>query len=163
MLQRSPQRLLCTQCFTWYLHHFGLQMSLKDHIDAIRWGTFEALGIQHTCCREAYGYVPVYDTDDIREIEEEQAALLVTLEDLVEDFQGRVNSILEQEDADVIGDIKQFWTGYWRDRNEPLSNRPWRLASWWSARQWAAGGCDRDQPCIQSLYDGEIGDPTYYK
>ena len=122
MQQRLPQRLLYTQCFAWYLHHFGLQMSLKNHIDAIRWGTFQALGIQHTCCSGGlrYGRVPVYDTDDIREIEEEQAALLDILEDLVEDFQDRVTRILEQDDTDVIGYIKQFWTGYWRDRIEEV-------------------------------------------
>ena len=113
----SPQRLLYTQFFAWYVHHFGLQMSLKNHIDAIRWGTFEALGIQHTCCSPGTARrVPIYDTDDIREIEEEQAALLDILEDLVEDFQDRVTRIFEQDDTYVIGYINQFWTGYWRDR-----------------------------------------------
>lgn len=123
MLPYSPQRDCYTQFFPWYVHHFGLEMSLKAHIDAIRWRTFEALGIQHTCCSEAHGRVPVYDTNDIRDIEEEQAALLDILEDLVEDFQDRVTRILEQDDADIIGDIKQFWTGYWRDRMEDVLSK----------------------------------------
>ena len=49
--------------------------------------------------------------------------MLDILENLVEDFQDRVTRIFEQDDTDVIGYMKQFWTGYWRDRIEEVLSK----------------------------------------
>ncbi|RYP90381.1 hypothetical protein DL770_003528 [Monosporascus sp. CRB-9-2] len=75
----------------------------------------------HTCCNPgpwARNCRPSYDFEEIQEIEEEQAALLEILEDLVEEFEEKVINILEQETTETLAALGEFWTGYWCDRME---------------------------------------------
>lgn len=106
------------QFIYWYLENFDFAIGQKHHLDAIRWATFEMLGLQHTCCYTGMYRVQMHDADEIREIEEEQAASLECLENLVGDFQRRVTEILERDDANTLADLKQFWTDYWYNQVE---------------------------------------------
>ncbi|RYP66067.1 hypothetical protein DL769_006129 [Monosporascus sp. CRB-8-3] len=76
---------------------------------------------QHTCCKEWWlrgAFAPLgYDFEEIREVEEEQAALLKILEDLVEEFEGKSMGILE-ETTETLASLGEFWTGYWCERLE---------------------------------------------
>ncbi len=104
-----------------YIKYFGRDMEAELFEEAVRFMTFETLGIQHTCCGGGSGVrVPNYDPGDIREIQEGQAALLQTLEDLVREFEGKISGILEQGTPDVPVDLAAFWTGYWSDRMEEV-------------------------------------------
>ncbi|RYO81601.1 hypothetical protein DL766_000834 [Monosporascus sp. MC13-8B] len=103
----------------WYMEHFGSDMSVQQHKDSVRFITFETLRIQHTCCNPKSSWdwpCPSYDFEEIQEIEEEQAALLEILGDLVAEFEGRVMDILEQESTETLAALVEFWTGYWCDR-----------------------------------------------
>lgn len=119
MLQRCDegyQRLV--QKLSWYIRHHGSNMALQHHKECIRFMTFEALAIQHTCCAAgSHSYhVPNYDDEDVGEIEEDQAYVLETLEHLVLDFEDKVTEILERESVDTLTALAEFWTGYWCER-----------------------------------------------
>ncbi|RYP62588.1 hypothetical protein DL771_009667 [Monosporascus sp. 5C6A] len=62
----------------------------------------------------------VYDAEEIQEIEEEQAALLETLEDLAQEFEDKVTDTLEQESTEPLAALGEFWTGYWCNRMEEV-------------------------------------------
>lgn len=124
MLQDTDSDLLdIAQMMYWYMNHFSSDIRMKDYREAVRFVTSEALDIQHTCCqgaRDRFHRLPKYDPEDIREIEEDQAILLETLEVLVHEFEDKITGILEQE-GDVSTSLVEFWTEYWYDRmNEVL-------------------------------------------
>lgn len=124
MLQDTDSDLLdMAQKMYCYMSHFSSDLNMKDCSDAVRFVTSDALNIQHTCCdgdQYLSRRVPKYDLEDIREIEEDQAALLETLEVLVHEFEDKITGILEQQ-GDVSTSLAEFWTGYWYDRmNEVL-------------------------------------------
>lgn len=124
MLQYTDSDLIdIAQSMYWYMNHFSSDMRMKNYREAVRFGTSEVLDIQHTCCqgaRDGFHRLPKYDPEDIREIEEDQATLLETLEVLVHEFEDKITGILEQE-GDVSTSLAEFWTGYWYDRmNEVL-------------------------------------------
>ncbi|RYP37240.1 hypothetical protein DL767_003059 [Monosporascus sp. MG133] len=107
----------------YYIEHFGSEMKAQQHKDSIRFTTFEALNIQHTCCKphsQDWFRGPSYDVEEIQEIEEEQAALLETLEDLAQEFEDKVTDILGQETTEPLAALGEFWTGYWCDRMEEV-------------------------------------------
>ncbi|RYP03007.1 hypothetical protein DL765_010632 [Monosporascus sp. GIB2] len=119
---RHPNRNLGRR-LAWYIKHFGSDMKVQQHKDSIRFTTFGALNIQHTCCNSNSWHElrrPGYDVEEIQEIEQEQVALLEVLEDLVEEFEGKVMDILEQETTETIAALGEFWTGYWCDRMEEV-------------------------------------------
>ena len=123
MLACTQSNLLeMSQLLYWYMSRFSSDMKMKDCSDAVRFVTSDALNIQHTCCggKSFSRRVPKYDLEDIREIEEDQAALLEALEVLVHEFEDKITGILEQQ-GDVSTSLAEFWTGHWYDRmNEVL-------------------------------------------
>ncbi|RYP07486.1 hypothetical protein DL764_002493 [Monosporascus ibericus] len=108
--------------FAWYMEHFGSDMEAQHHKDSVRFMTFEALRIPHTCCNPgSWGLSrPSYGFEEIQEIEEEQAALLEILEDLVKEFEDKVVGILEKETTETLAALGEFWAGYWCDRMEEV-------------------------------------------
>ncbi|RYO81223.1 hypothetical protein DL766_002503 [Monosporascus sp. MC13-8B] len=106
--------------FTEYIQHFGSDMEVQQHRESIRFITFEGLGLQHTCCDAGVDRVAIDDPQDIQDIEEEQAALLGILEDLVQEFEAKVIGILKEGTTDTIAALREFWTGYWCDRMEEV-------------------------------------------
>jgi hypothetical protein len=101
----------------------GVELTSLTYTAAIRYATFGALGLVHTCCN-AY-YVTHYGDnlvkrDDVDIINEEQAPLLDTLEALVEEFEERAIEFMK---TDLSGNclFRQFWVVYWKVRmNEEL-------------------------------------------
>ncbi|RYP66632.1 hypothetical protein DL769_005982 [Monosporascus sp. CRB-8-3] len=101
--------------YAWYLQYFGSNIQVQQHMDSIRFITYEALGMQHTCSWP-WPCATHYDSEEIQAIEEEQAGLLQILEGLVQDFEAKVIGILEERTTDTIAALREFWTGYWCDR-----------------------------------------------
>lgn len=102
---------------SWYIRRHGSNMTLQHHKESIRFITFEALSIQHTCCNAGCGLrVPNYDEDNVQEIEEDQASVLENLEQLVLDLEDKVTEILGRESADTLTALSEFWMGYWCER-----------------------------------------------
>ncbi|KAK1688422.1 hypothetical protein BDP55DRAFT_629529 [Colletotrichum godetiae] len=95
----------------------GLEMTLLSYAEAIRFMTFEALGLVHSCC-DAHSLTHLKsDWIDIdhTEIIEDQHLLVELLEELVVEF--------VQKAAEYLGDgpdnrplFPQFWVSYWIDR-----------------------------------------------
>ena len=75
---------------------------------AIRFQTFEALGLTHTCCLEDHTnpFRPRCDPSEVAEIHEEERWLLQELEKIVSKF---VQAYEQQE-----GSLALFLRGYWR-------------------------------------------------
>ncbi len=108
--------------FITYLKEYGNALRREHYCAAIRFTTFDALGIAHTCrCRMHYGRRPQLDAEEIAEIQNEYAELLELLESLIEEFE---TNALETFDAatDGLDSMIAFWNSYWvRRMNEVLS------------------------------------------
>jgi hypothetical protein len=105
-----------------FLELFGTHLGLQHHLASLRFLTFAALGIPHTCCKvRRPGYHP-YPGDEVKELEEEYADELALLEELLEEF--------EREVADIFGDpgkglpdLMVFWRKAWASR---IREERWR-------------------------------------
>ena len=104
-----------------YLQAAGAALNPKHHAAALRALTFSVLEIHHTCCENRYrgpnhGFIHS-SLEDVKEMEEEQAYELALLEELLEEFEGQVTTILQNQDQDrMIGDLVRFWKATWVDR-----------------------------------------------
>lgn len=81
--------------------------------DVIRFETFEALGLKHTCCqsqslRYDENFAPRHEPEEIWEIREEACDLIQQLDQLVDDF---LRSYEEHGES-----LSVFLTGHWRSR-----------------------------------------------
>ncbi|KAL6805884.1 hypothetical protein J3E68DRAFT_389700 [Trichoderma sp. SZMC 28012] len=107
---------------TTYLKEYGNALRREHYCAAIRFTTFDALGIAHTCrCRPHYERRRKLDADEIAEIQNEYAELLELLESLIEEFE---TNALETFDAatDGLDSMIAFWNGFWvRRMSEVLS------------------------------------------
>src|SRR5262249_28217651 len=79
----------------------------------IRFETFEALGLKHTCCQsQSWGwdenFTPRHEPEEIWEIREEEYDLIQQLDQLVDDF---LRSYEERGES-----LSVFLTGHWRTR-----------------------------------------------
>jgi hypothetical protein len=109
-------------CFGDFLKLFGAHLGMQHHLASLRWLTFAALGIPHTCCKvRRLGYHP-YPKNEVEELEEEYADELALLEELLEEF--------EREVADIFGDpgkglpdLLVFWRKAWASR---IREERWR-------------------------------------
>ncbi|ETS76204.1 hypothetical protein PFICI_11591 [Pestalotiopsis fici W106-1] len=84
---------------------------------AIRFATFEALGLKHTCCEPGdILYVgELHDANDVGVMNEEQAKHLELHEELVAEFEEKAREFLERR-TDNGTDFPNFWSSYWIDR-----------------------------------------------
>jgi hypothetical protein len=93
---------------------FGLP---KIPLASLRFLTFEALGIRHTCC---YCYSQLrgdsfgdgYDEEDLQELREEDSCLVEILAELMQEFETRYNPADEN--------LPQFVERYWTHRMEEV-------------------------------------------
>jgi len=79
--------------------------------DVIRFETFEALGLKHTCCQTLYwseAFTMRCEAEEIWEIREEEHDLIQQLEQLVDNF---LRSYDERGES-----LSEFLTGHWRTR-----------------------------------------------
>lgn len=96
---------------TAYCKEYGNVLRREHCYAAIRFITFQALGIAHTCCCR-YGLVSKLDAEEIAEIQDEYAELLEVLESLTEEFEARVCEIFDSA-TDGLESMITFWSDYW--------------------------------------------------
>ncbi len=89
---------ICVNRMFSYYSNCGPELTILTYAAAIRYMTFEALGLMHTCCdtyslaRGEKGWVEI---DDVDMINEEQAPLLEMHEELVAEF-GKKSSCVHE-------------------------------------------------------------------
>lgn len=102
--------------FSSYLNHFWSDLNFQHHTSAVRYLTFSALEIVHTCCIQGlYGGCINRTNEEINEIREEEAPMLDLLEELLEEFQSRVD-MLSAQASNGPYDFIAFLEGYWSHR-----------------------------------------------
>lgn len=98
----------------------GLELTSLTHKAAIRYATFQALGLVHTCCsprRLIYYEDEFLERDDVDIVNEEQAVLLELLEDLVKEFEEKALDFMKP-DSSGNSSFPQFWVLCWKTRME---------------------------------------------
>ncbi|KAL7914774.1 hypothetical protein GGI35DRAFT_435211 [Trichoderma velutinum] len=99
--------------FTEYLNEYGNTLQWEHYYAAIRFTTFNTLGIAHTCmCREIFWLVSELDAEEIAEIQAEYAELLELLESLIQEFEAHAFGTLDA-DTNLLHSMITFWNGYW--------------------------------------------------
>jgi hypothetical protein len=78
---------------------------------SLRFLTFEALGIRHTCCRcycelRASSLGDAYDEEDLQELIEEDNSLVEILEQLMQEFETGYNP----SDENLLQFVRRYWT-----------------------------------------------------
>ncbi|ETS87124.1 hypothetical protein PFICI_00952 [Pestalotiopsis fici W106-1] len=92
-----------------YIEMFDRPWSLEDHMRAIRFFTFDALELTHSCCDQNW------DLSDIDEAEEEEDSFMLGLfDELVLEFEDHFRSI--PEGHSYLG----FWMSIWKVRIEEV-------------------------------------------
>lgn len=111
----------------------GSSLRVEDHVASMRFLTFEALGLRHTCCTghtdkwlfgsDAKEYARGIWAEDAREIQEEEAALIARLEELMADFETELQARLANASSDAghINPWKDFWSKRVAEESERLS------------------------------------------
>ncbi|KAI5920499.1 hypothetical protein F4810DRAFT_682826 [Camillea tinctor] len=102
-----------TEIVSLYLMDFWSELSPHHYGAAIRYLTFSALEISHTCCRPSlFGY-PEYLTDaEIDEIQDEEKHVLDVFAKLLQDFELKVSALaLSKPDGpeEFIEFLKDYW------------------------------------------------------
>ncbi|RYP92826.1 hypothetical protein DL770_000997 [Monosporascus sp. CRB-9-2] len=119
-----PSELITT--FTQYLMLFGGDLEVRHHIAALRYLTFTALGIPHTCCDpycdRAWEMSRARSPEDAAEVEDEHAYELALLEELLGEFNGEIIAILQDPDRE-IADLIAFWEHTWVSRMREVLDR----------------------------------------
>lgn len=105
----------------------GPELATLTYKAAIRYATFTALNTSHTCCGAwnvaKYGRDRVQrDANEMKTINEKQATLLETLENLVLEFEEKAVEYLETDSKSGRRSFHRFWSAYWEVRmNEELA------------------------------------------
>ncbi|RYP45967.1 hypothetical protein DL768_007749 [Monosporascus sp. mg162] len=111
----GPPSELITE-FTLYLARFWGHLEVRHHIAALRYLTYTALGIPHSCCNP-YDCGEIFRESfakDVEEVEDEHAYELGLLEELLGEFKEELIAILQDPDrgiTDLIGFWKRTWVG----------------------------------------------------
>ncbi|CAH0017327.1 unnamed protein product [Clonostachys rhizophaga] len=96
--------------FIHYLEDFWVHFEVRHYTEALRYLTFEILGIPHCCCQAT---APVCDSPD--EIEDKHGYELALLEELMHEFGGKLTNVLQHPSLSIDHIIK-FWTHTFVDR-----------------------------------------------
>jgi hypothetical protein len=80
---------------------------------SLRFLTFEALGIRHTCCSRhcrlrTSSFGDAYDEEDLQELREEDSSLVEILEELMEEFETKYNPA----DENLLQFVGRYVVGY---------------------------------------------------
>ncbi len=112
--------------FSPYLINFWADLGLQHHVAAIRYLTFSALGITHTCCNDEYDVRSSRLTgEDVDEIHEEEGPMINLLEELLEEFVPKVTALLRCESCGpdkFIEFLKDYWPHRMRDVLDDFGN-----------------------------------------
>ncbi|KAL3481002.1 hypothetical protein BJX99DRAFT_253984 [Aspergillus californicus] len=84
----------------------------RSAFSTIRYVTFEALGMTHTCHVYGSHEIKIMDPEDVKEIRDEESGLLNELEGLLVEF--------EQKYGELGVGITEFLTGYWQTRMDEV-------------------------------------------
>ncbi|KAI2602715.1 hypothetical protein GGR54DRAFT_653579 [Hypoxylon sp. NC1633] len=112
----NPDRY--ARCMSDYYGLCDPELALLTYKAAIRYMTFEIMGITHTCCNTeslAENGAEWVERDDRDLINEEQAPLLELHEELVAEFEEEALEFIEDESDDCPG-FPEFWKSYWIER-----------------------------------------------
>jgi hypothetical protein len=96
-----------------YLEHFGGNFEAKHHTAALRYMTFTALGIPHSCCDPHV--TRARNRELVAKFEEAHAYELELLDELLGEFEGRIMAILQNPTWEV-DDVISFWRCTWVSR-----------------------------------------------
>lgn len=111
----GPDPDLCAKYMVFYYSGCGPDLTILTHAAAIRYMTFQALGLTHTCCnadslaRDMERWV---ESDDVGIINEEQASLLELHEELVAEFENKALLFIKDE-PDGRPHFPEFWSSHW--------------------------------------------------
>ncbi len=99
--------------FHGFLDLFGTHLDLRHHLACLRFLTFAALDIPHTCCE----LFPCKDVsaEDVEEIQNEHEYELGLLEELLEELGVQMREILHDSDRG-LDDPREFWERTWVSR-----------------------------------------------
>lgn len=109
-----PKRILLRKWSSRFLLFCLVENIISEEItrDVIRFLTFDALGLTHTCCRPKPEFsedlIPFEDGEEIQEIHDEEREDLQLLEDLLMEF----NEYRRKSNCS----IRDFYFTYWRSR-----------------------------------------------
>lgn len=98
----------------------SLELTSLTYEASIRYATFEALGLVHTCCKTsnlAHYTSRWVERDDVDIVIEEQAALLKVLEVLVKEFEEKALEFVKANSSENCP-FSQFWVLCWKVRIE---------------------------------------------
>ncbi|KAG4264788.1 hypothetical protein FPRO03_00072 [Fusarium proliferatum] len=103
--------------FIVYLSHFSFHFQRWHHSATIRFITFAALEIGHSCCRRDNLYRLLEDDIDSDEngLGDDQVYKLELLEDLINEFEETMTSVLENPDTGT-DELIDFWERTWVER-----------------------------------------------
>ncbi|KAH7141998.1 hypothetical protein EDB81DRAFT_899466 [Dactylonectria macrodidyma] len=105
--------------FAQYLMLFGGDLEVRHHTAALRYLTFTALHIPHTCCdpyyNRAWRRCRALFPEDVSEVEDEHAYELALLEELLGEFEREIIAILQNPDWKIT-DLVAFWKRTWVSR-----------------------------------------------
>ncbi len=96
--------------FLTFLDVFGTHLNLRLHLASLRFLTFEALDIPHTCCG-----LFLYDDcleNDVEEVQNEHEYELDLLEELLEELGVQMLEVLHGPDR-RLDDLREFWEMTW--------------------------------------------------
>ncbi|KAI3574497.1 hypothetical protein IWW34DRAFT_705998 [Fusarium oxysporum f. sp. albedinis] len=104
--------------FIVYLEHFSCYLEPRDHYASLRYITYTALGIHHSCCVDRHNRWRMYE-DPFYSVEDglgdDESHKLALLGDLLGEFEENITSILEDPDRGIRGLI-DFWERTWVGR-----------------------------------------------
>lgn len=85
---------------------------------AVRYATFEMLGIRHTCCHATSQNLLLYrQNQELDELRQEDRFIVALLEDLVVDFEVELDQIGQER---YVNKRVSFWHDYWLPRLEQV-------------------------------------------
>ncbi|KAM3451214.1 hypothetical protein MY3296_005470 [Beauveria thailandica] len=114
--------------FIIYLEHFGRHLEVRHHIAALRYITYTALGMPHSCCTLRDGCYVLDDDSSIvedeleDELEYEKVYDLELLEELLHEFGDELIAILQDPDRGNT-DLTNFWKRTWVGRMTEVLDR----------------------------------------
>ncbi|CZR32043.1 uncharacterized protein FPRO_02076 [Fusarium proliferatum ET1] len=110
--------------FIIYLSHFSCHFRRWHHYAAIRFLTFAALEISHCCCRTRCWDRVFEDDVDSNEngLGDDQGYKLALLEDLINEFEETMSSVLENPDTGT-DELIEFWERAWVGRMSEVLDR----------------------------------------
>ncbi|ENH75760.1 hypothetical protein FOC1_g10003924 [Fusarium oxysporum f. sp. cubense race 1] len=104
--------------FMIYLEHFSCHLEPKDHYASLRYITYTAPGIHHSCCVDRHNRWRMYE-DPFYSVEDglgdDESHKLALLGDILDEFEENITSILEDPDRG-IRDLIDFWEKTWVGR-----------------------------------------------